>query len=207
MERLPPRAARSSFAPVTELPIPLAVTGDRRCGDCDLCCTLMAVRELEKPPFHPCAHLAPGGGCGVWGEHPPSCRTFHCLWRASEDLLPPELFPADCGFLLAAEITPAWPMLVKVCAAADRPRAWDQPRWRAIFQALAAAWNCPVVVIGEGLTGEHVFAPSGASHSRAERPDLFPNDGAGLALGWDDYLPARRIPSEQIADARFSWVG
>lgn len=167
----------------------------------------MAVRELEKPPFAPCAHLAKaGGGCAIWGEHPSVCRSFHCLWRASEDLLPPELFPPDCGFLLAAEVTPAWPMLVKICAAADRPRAWDQPAYHRIFQALAAAWNCPVVVIGEGLIGEHVFAPAGGSYGREERPDLFPDAGAGLALGWDDYLPDRRAPGEQIAAARFSWT-
>lgn len=167
----------------------------------------MAVRELDKAPWAACGHLAPAGGCGVWGDHPPSCRSFHCLWRVSEHILPAEMFPADCGVLLAAEVTPAWPMLVKVCAEAGRPDAWDRPLHRQIFLQLAAAWNCPVVVVGQGVIGEHVFAPSGRSYSRAERPDLFPHDGAGLALGFEDYGPDRRAPAQIIADADFCWRG
>jgi hypothetical protein len=165
----------------------------------------MAVRELEKAPFVGCHHLARTGGCSIWGEHPNSCRVFHCLWRSAEAGLPADLFPADCGFLIDAEITPAWPMLVKVCADAARPDGWDKPRYREIFLAIAAAWNCPVVVVGEGVVGRHVFAPSGRSYSRAERPDLFPQDGAGLALGLEDYGPDCRAPAEQIARARLSW--
>jgi hypothetical protein len=181
-------------------------TNDRSCGACDLCCTIMAVRELPKPAFTPCRHLAdPGPGCAVWGRHPASCQIFHCLWRRSAEILPPALFPADCGFLLAAEVTAAWPMLVKVCAAPERPDAWDRPAHRALFLRLAAAWNCPVVVIGEGLLGSHVFAPSGRSYARADHPEVFPNGGAGLQLEFEDYLPARLPPAEQIAQAHFSW--
>jgi hypothetical protein len=191
---------------VTDAPRALAPVGDRSCGACDLCCTVMAVRELDKPTWSACAHRAEaGGGCAIWGAHPVSCRTFHCLWRTSDVLLPAEMFPADCGFLLIAEVTPAWPMLVKVSAEASRPDAWDRPRYREIFLALAAAWNCPVVVVGPGVIASHVFAPSGRSYSRTERPDLFPQEGAGLALGLEDYGAARRAPAEQIAGARFSW--
>jgi hypothetical protein len=177
----------------------------RSCAGCEMCCTTMAVRELEKPPGAPCAHLAPRGGCGVWGDHPGSCKAFACLWRGSDALLPPDLFPADCGFLLALDPTETWPTVVKLCPEPDRPDAWDTPRNRALFTRLAAAWNCPVAVIGQGVRASHVFAPTGAVYSRAERPEIFPNDGAGLALAPDDWGPDRRPPAERIAEAGFSW--
>jgi hypothetical protein len=172
-----------------------------------MCCTKLAVRELDKPPWTPCAQLAgDGGGCSVWGDHPASCQTFACLWRGSDTLLPPELFPADCGFLLALDPAPTWPTVVKVCVEADRPDAWDTAGVRALFARLAAAWNCPVAVIGEA-GASHVFAPTGGVYSRAERPEIFPHDGAGLALGLDDWGPDRRPPAERIGETRFDWQG
>jgi hypothetical protein len=178
----------------------------RSCGACEMCCTIMAVRELEKSPWSPCPLLAGGGGgCGVWGSHPASCKSFTCLWLTSDVLLPLDMFPAECGFLLALDPAKTWPTVVKVCAEASRPDAWDTPRNREIFARLAAAWNCPVAVVHEGVRASHVFAPRGGVYSRAERPDIFPNDGGGLALTLDDYDPDRRPPVQRIAEATFSW--
>ncbi|CAN7528985.1 hypothetical protein LJR219_003732 [Phenylobacterium sp. LjRoot219] len=183
-----------------------AHTTRRRCNGCDLCCSIMGVRELQKPAFTPCAKLAgAGAGCSVWGEHPASCKSFACLWRGSDDLLPPELFPPDCGFLVELDPSPAWPTAVKVCPAPGRPDAWDTPRNRTLFASLAAAWNCPVVIVGEGVRASHVFAPTGRVYSRDQRPEIFPHDGAGLALSADDWGPDRRPPAERIAEAGFSW--
>lgn len=183
-----------------------ARTTRRRCDGCDLCCTIMGVRELEKPPFTPCGQLAAGGGgCGVWGEHPPSCQRFLCLWRGADDLLPPALFPPDCGFLVELDPSPVWPTAVKVCPAPGREDAWDTPANRALFARLAAAWNCPVVVVGAGVRASHVFAPTGRVYSRAERPEIFPHDGAGLALAADDWGADRRPPAVRIAESGFSW--
>ena len=177
----------------------------RSCDGCTLCCTVMEVRELEKPPFAPCAHVTVGG-CGVWSRHPGSCKAFACLWRGSDSLLPPDLFPADCGFMAALDTSETWPTVVKVCTDPRRPDAWDTPRNRALFGALAAAWNCPVAVIGEGVRATHVFAPAGGVHARAERLDLFPHDGRGLTLAPEDWGPDRRPPAERIAEAAFSWT-
>ena len=179
----------------------------RSCGACDLCCTVMEVRELGKDAFAPCPQLAGAGrGCRVWGEHPGACQAFACLWRGSDALLPPDLFPADCGFMLALDTAETWPTVVKVCAEAARPSAWDTPRNRALFSGVAAAWNCPVAVIGPGVRASHVFAPTGGVYARAERPEIFPNDGAGLALALDDWDPDRRPPAERIAQAGFGWA-
>jgi hypothetical protein len=165
----------------------------------------MAIGELDKPAWTPCVHLADGGGCGIWGEHPASCKSFTCLWRRSDELLPPEMFPPDCGFMLAVDQLETWPTVVKVCAVAARPDAWDQPRWRRVLSRLAAAWNCPVVVIEEGMQGAVAFAPSGKVYRRDCDPEVFPNEGRELAVPGADYGPDRRAPAERIAEARFRW--
>ena len=182
-----------------------ALPTTRTCAGCELCCTLMAVKELAKDPWRPCAHLAAGHGCAIWGAHPGSCKGFTCLWRRSDTLLPPGLFPADCGFMLAVDQIEAWPTVVKVCAETSRPRAWDQPAYRQIFQRLAAAWNCAVVVIEEGMRGVVAFAPGGRVYERGADPEVFPADGRELAVPAADYGPDRRPPADRIAQAAFRW--
>jgi Fe-S-cluster containining protein len=51
----------------------------RSCGDCTVCCTVMAVRELGKPLRSRCEHLC-GKGCGIYDSRPKSCREFECVW-------------------------------------------------------------------------------------------------------------------------------
>ena len=165
----------------------------------------MAIRELDKPAWTPCAHLGAEHGCGVWGRHPGSCKSFTCLWRRSDELLPPAMFPADCGFMLAIDQTESWPTVVKVCAEAGRPQAWDQPQHREIFRRLAAAWNCAVVVVEEGLRGAVAFAPSGRIFDRIADAAVFPLEGRELAIPDADYGPDRRAPAERIAEAGFKW--
>ncbi len=165
----------------------------------------MAIRELDKPAWTACAHLGPERGCAIWGDHPGSCKSFTCLWRGSDEVLPPGMFPADCGFMLAIDQTEAWPTVVKVCAEAGRSRAWDEPQHREIFLRLAAAWNCPVVVIEDGMRGAVAFAPSGRVYDRFADPAVFPEDGRELAVPVSDYGPDRRAPAERIAEAGFSW--
>lgn len=187
-----------------------ALPTTRSCAGCEVCCTLMAIRELDKPPGRPCAHLAVSGGCGIWGDHPASCRAFTCLWRRSDVLLPREMFPPDCGFMLAVDKVESWPTAVMVCAAADRPGAWDQPHWRAIFSRLAKAWNCAVVAVtleDHLVRGLAAFAPSGRVYERDTHPEIFPADGRELAVPTADYDADYRPPIERIAEADFRWDG
>src|SRR5690606_657388 len=51
----------------------------RTCGACTLCCTALAVPELDKPNGVPCKHLTPHG-CGIYEERPESCRAFACAF-------------------------------------------------------------------------------------------------------------------------------
>jgi hypothetical protein len=52
----------------------------RACGDCTLCCKVMAIEELAKPAGAWCAHCNPRRGCRVHADRPEECRTFACLW-------------------------------------------------------------------------------------------------------------------------------
>lgn len=54
----------------------------RRCGDCQLCCKLLPVRELQKGANTRCQHQRVGKGCGVYNgpAMPPSCKLWSCRW-------------------------------------------------------------------------------------------------------------------------------
>ncbi len=53
----------------------------RACGNCSLCCKLLAIPELEKPHGSWCQHCKPGAGrCTIYEQRPERCSTFRCLW-------------------------------------------------------------------------------------------------------------------------------
>lgn len=177
----------------------------RACGGCDACCTVMAVRELEKPTWTACRHRpADRPGCSIWGAHPASCRTFHCLWRQEPAVLPDRLFPPDCGFLLSVGDLDRWPLAVQVCALPGRRHAWNTPENRAVFAGLSAAWNCVVTITGEDGRATHAFSPRGRVYSRTLNPEVFPQDGAAVAVPAADYGPDGRPPGSAGAGAPWS---
>lgn len=59
----------------------------RQCGDCQLCCTLLAVREIGKLAGQKCEHQKFKKGCMVYGSQamPPSCKQWNCLWLLNDD--------------------------------------------------------------------------------------------------------------------------
>jgi hypothetical protein len=59
----------------------------RQCGDCQLCCRLLPVRELEKPANTRCRHQSFAKGCGVYRKPgmPPSCALWNCRWLVNND--------------------------------------------------------------------------------------------------------------------------
>jgi hypothetical protein len=44
-----------------------------------MCCSTLAVEELEKPAGVECRHCT-GNGCAVYEERPEVCRKFECYW-------------------------------------------------------------------------------------------------------------------------------
>lgn len=51
----------------------------RSCGECTLCCTVLAVQDIEKPSRTTCEHEC-DLGCAIYDARPYSCKRFECLW-------------------------------------------------------------------------------------------------------------------------------
>jgi hypothetical protein len=58
----------------------------KACGDCTLCCKVMAIEELAKPVSSWCPHCKPGRGCLIYANRPMECQTFSCLWLVNDQL-------------------------------------------------------------------------------------------------------------------------
>lgn len=73
----------------------------RECGNCSLCCTVMAVRELDKGANTSCVNDC-GGSCGIYEQRPQSCRDFECLWL--KGVVPQSVKPNECDVVLGATL-------------------------------------------------------------------------------------------------------
>jgi hypothetical protein len=74
---------------------PAQVIDGRECGKCSMCCKVVSVDEIGKPPGVWCKECAPGkGGCKIYESRPEPCRHFLCAWLFTEDL-GPEWYPAN----------------------------------------------------------------------------------------------------------------
>ena len=94
----------------------------KMCGDCNLCCKIYDVEDLEKKAGQHCHHSGREGGCGIWGLHPKSCQEFKCLWLKHDDMS--GLWrPDNAGFVMRLE---AGGRNLILDADPDRPAAWKQ---------------------------------------------------------------------------------
>lgn len=59
---------------------------DRKCGDCRLCCKLLAVGKDERPDDFKkpqgvwCEHCF-DGGCKIYSRRPKDCEEYECTWH------------------------------------------------------------------------------------------------------------------------------
>jgi hypothetical protein len=72
-----------------------------QCGSCTLCCKLLGVPELKKPPGKWCAHCTIGKGCKIYPERPQPCVDFECGWLISN--LPLEYRPDHSHMVMTGE--------------------------------------------------------------------------------------------------------
>ncbi|MFD1704535.1 hypothetical protein ACFSCV_16125 [Methylopila henanensis] len=125
---------------------------ERICGECTLCCKVMAISALGKPMGRWCPHCAPGRGCGTYETRPEECRTFHCLWL-SRETLGPEWRPDRAKFVIYG--SPERDALI-VQVDPGAPSAWRRdpyhPTFRAWSRAAAAERQHLVVMVGEQAT-------------------------------------------------------
>jgi SEC-C motif len=137
------------FVTTTSLPI---LT--RSCGECEECCRVVAVAELNKPYHTPCVHQT-GKGCGIYGDHPAECREYACVWLQGK--MPEEMRPDKIGILVDAEGGDEW-VVVQEC----RPGALAAPVGRAVISQISG--------VAEHLRGGVRIEPHGA-HKQAVSTD------------------------------------
>ena len=53
----------------------------KECGTCTMCCKVMGIKAIAKPPGVWCKECIPGKGCGIYETRPEACRTFYCAYR------------------------------------------------------------------------------------------------------------------------------
>lgn len=52
----------------------------RSCSGCTMCCKVMGITELSKPPQQWCSNCDVGVGCKIYDRKPQECADFHCLY-------------------------------------------------------------------------------------------------------------------------------
>ena len=122
---------------------------DRSCGDCSLCCKVMAVSEIDKPKGVWCGHFVRGTGCGVYSNRPEACRTFICQWLVNGQM-GPEWKPNTCKMVVVGE--GAKKLVVHVDAGSPGP--WREPYlgWLREVAARGLKQGGMVLVIEKGQT-------------------------------------------------------
>ncbi len=74
----------------------------RSCAGCTMCCKLMGIAELDKPPLRWCAHCEIGVGCKIYETRPRTCSDFMCGYLTSAGL-DERWRPVDCKIVLALD--------------------------------------------------------------------------------------------------------
>jgi hypothetical protein len=117
----------------------------------------MGIRELAKPAGTWCIHCTPGRGCNIYGEHPPSCQEFACLWLVVPQI-PDTLRPDASKVVLVMDAEGS--RLMAHCDPAD-PLAWRrEPVYSLLKQKARAAWNADVHVIAKAGTDYWLLSPT-----------------------------------------------
>lgn len=122
----------------------------RRCGDCQLCCKLLPVKELAKLANQKCKYQKHGKGCTVYGkmEMPQCCTLWNCRWLL-EDRTDDLRRPDRSGYVIDVmpdfvtgrnELTGAEHNMpvIQVWADPSRPGAWrDDAAFMAYVERMA----------------------------------------------------------------------
>ena len=110
----------------------------KSCGDCNLCCKVVAVESIEKAAGKWCEHARPGAGCGIYGSHPEQCRGFICLWL-EDPSMPDAWKPNKSKLVIRADGSE---MAVAVDVDSAYPNAWrKEPFYSEIKQWSRIAWG------------------------------------------------------------------
>lgn len=124
------------------------------CGECTLCCKVMAVMDLDppKPRNDLCRFCEENAGCSVYAGRPESCRVFDCVWlqaqekKATRLIFRGNLRPDRCHVLFV-------PLRgehegISVHVDPDYPMAWQGRAVRSIWNRVRNAGGTVVIAVG-----------------------------------------------------------
>lgn len=131
------------------------------CGKCTLCCRLLGVAELEKPPHVWCQHCTPGKGCRIHeaANYPSDCASYVCLWRQCRDegvKIPSKLRPDRCKVVIDAR---NYEQAHNVRCDPAHPDAWREPLVNRLLLVLASVQRSNVYLVT--ATTETLLYPAG----------------------------------------------
>ena len=126
------------------------------CGTCTMCCRLLGVAEIDKPPGVWCQHCTPGVGCRLHEKaaFPHDCAEYVCLWlqcRQENHPLPDELRPDRSKVVIDAQkIEYSGHEAHNVRCAPGYPDAWRKPPIKALIQRLRQCGSTVYLVAPSG---------------------------------------------------------
>src|ERR1700720_4216740 len=128
----------------------IGLAGNRTCGDCTLCCKVMAIEQLAKAINSWCPHCRPGRGCLIYANRPAECRTFSCLWLVN-DLLDQHWKPSKSRLVLTTSQDG-----IEIRCDPGFPDAWRKEPFRSEIQKWAVSGG-PRDVTVIVITGERMI--------------------------------------------------
>lgn len=124
--------------------MPLPIPG-KSCGPCTMCCKVLDIPELNKPPGPLCPSCIASRGCSIYHTRPQVCRDYECEWLM-ERALGAKFRPDLTGVILMEDAD--GDEYRAVCDPA-KPMAWLKP---LVFKhLLAKAREGRTVVAKAGL--------------------------------------------------------
>jgi uncharacterized protein len=109
------------------------------CGECNACCRVFEIPEINKPAGKWCEHCAISKGCTIYEDRPSMCVEFECLWLLSQrrmdphEQLGPELRPDRCKVVFSPSTND---QIMAATTMPGSPDAWRKPKVRALISTL-----------------------------------------------------------------------
>ena len=109
------------------------------CGECNACCKVFEIPEIDKQAGKWCEHCAISKGCTIYEDRPQMCVEFECLWLLSQkradprEQLAPELRPDRCKVVFSPSTND---MIMAATTMPGSPDAWRKPKVRALIDTL-----------------------------------------------------------------------
>ena len=111
------------------------------CGECDCCCDVVGVGELNKPINTRCEHMN-GKGCAIYAKRPRECQVYRCEWLMGG--WPDALRPDRLGVILNGQKNPTDGC--EVIAYQTRPGGFEDAE--AVLSDIARKAG-PILLVGE----------------------------------------------------------